>query len=70
MMSASEGGGGHGKADVVREDEFFSINQIQIQPRGKGVKNSEYLAGSSLMRSGPAENFHLDKAREEERTIA
>ena len=40
MMSASEGGGGHGKADVVREvEKFYSINQIQMQKRGRGSKN-------------------------------
>ena len=55
MMSASEGGGGHGKTDVEGGlREFYRIKQIQMRTRGEGIKKSKHLvniiSGSSLIR--------------------
>ena len=40
MMSASEGGGGNGKADVVREGARILLNKsvLNADNRGEGVK--------------------------------
>ena len=53
MMSALEGGGGHGEAHRVGKVVlFFSKNQIQMRTRGEGVKKSEIflaiISGRSL----------------------
>ena len=47
MMSASEGGGGQGKEDVVRK--FYTTNQIQMRTGGvKKSKNfADIISGSS-----------------------
>ena len=46
MMSASDGGGGHGKEDVVRGVAWiFSIKQLQmcVDKGGEGLKNQHFV---------------------------
>ena len=49
MMSASEGEGGHGKAEIERRlRELYTTNQFQMRTRGEGVKISKNLADIQL----------------------
>ena len=41
MMSPSEGRGGHGKRDVVKE--VACMNIFQMRKRGRGSKNQKFL---------------------------
>ena len=45
MMSASEGGGGHAKADIVSEVAWIvEYKSVPNADKGEGVKESEYFA--------------------------
>ena len=46
MMSASEGGGGHGKADIVREvASILYYKSVPNADKGERVKNSKTFVG-------------------------
>ena len=49
MMSESEGGGRHGKADVGRLREFYSINQFQMRTRGGRESKNLKIFGASYL---------------------
>ena len=64
MTSTLEGGGGHGKADVVKRlHEFKSINHFQITTMGKGGKSSLNNCGCYLWMA-PSDNSCLGFEKE------